>query len=139
MKTRSAQVDGHKSWVQTIYFSITDFHSGPYYTVRIFHKKLNTLFRAEDELDYNIPKDEDSDDPKAFNEVARCHTGYSYPRAKVAWLNKDGESVSDCNNEMYFDTSGCNADKDDSEVLWVNLVGDNILVNSVVTKSQNFQ
>lgn len=74
-------------------------------------------FRAEDELDYHIPKDEDSDDPKAFNEVARCHTGYSYPRAKIAWLNKDGKPVNNCDDETFFDTSGCNADKDDSEVL----------------------
>jgi len=71
----------------------------------------------EDELDYHIPKDADSDDPKAFNEVARCHTGYSFPRARVAWVDKNGESVNDCDNENYFDTSGCNADKDDSEVL----------------------
>lgn len=73
--------------------------------------------REEDELDYHIPKDADSDDPKAFNEVARCHTGYSFPRARVAWVDKNGESVNDCDNENYFDTSGCNADKDDSEVL----------------------
>ena len=88
---------------------------GPY-IFKVNRKSLSN-FRAEDELDYHIPKDEDSDDPKAFNEVARCHTGYSYPRAKISWLNKNGDSVNNCDDETFFDTSGCNADKDDSEVL----------------------